>query len=82
MRGGGIRCSRLQWRFSFRERERLLSKFPANPTVEILRSKKEGRSTMRGQRVDSDFKEFRQTPRGRGFILLEFYTLFKCIYDV
>ena len=22
MRGGGVRCSRLQWRFSFRERER------------------------------------------------------------
>ena len=28
--------------------------------------------------MDSDFREFRQTPRGRGFILLGFYTLFKC----
>ena len=58
MIGRGIRCSRLQWRFSFRERERLLSKFSANPTVGILRSKKEGRSTRRGQRVDSDFGNF------------------------
>ena len=29
---------------------------------------------MRGLR----FREFRQTPRGRGFIVLGFYTLFKC----
>ena len=36
----------------------------------------------RAIRVGSGFKEFRQTLRGRGFILLEFYTLFKCIYDV
>ena len=28
--------------------------------------------------MDSDFGSFRQTPRGRGFILLGFYTLFKC----
>ena len=28
--------------------------------------------------MDSGFREFLQTPRGRGFILLEFYTLFKC----
>ena len=28
--------------------------------------------------MDSGFREFRQTPRGRGFILLGFYTLFKC----
>ena len=56
----------------------LLSKFTSDPTVEILRAKKERCSTRRGLRVDSGFKEFRQTPRGRGFILLEFYTLFKC----
>ena len=66
----------------FLEREKLLSKFPAYPTVKILRDKKESCSTRRGLRVGSGFREFRQTPRGRGFILLEFYTLFKCIYDV
>ena len=27
--------------------------------------------------MDSGFREFRQTLRGRGFILLGFYTLFK-----
>ena len=57
---------------------RLLSKFPANPTVEILQAKKESCSTRRGLRVDSGFREFCQTPRGRGFTLLGFYTLFKC----
>ena len=66
----------------FLEREKLLSKFPADPTVRILRDKKESCSTRRGLRVGSGFREFRHTPRGRGFILLEFYTLFKCIYDV
>ena len=45
------------------ERERvLLSKIPANLTVGFLRSKKESCSTQRGQRVGTDFKEFRQTP--------------------
>ena len=56
----------------------LLSRFTGDPTVEILRAKKESCSTRRGLRVDSSFREFRQTPRGRGFILLGFYTLFKC----
>ena len=28
--------------------------------------------------MGTGFKEFRQTPRGRGFSLLGFYTLFKC----
>ena len=31
--------------------------------------------------MGSGFREFRQTPRGRGFSLLGFYTLFKCIYN-
>ena len=39
-----------------RERERLLSRFPGNPIVEILRSKKESCSTQRGQRVGIDFE--------------------------
>ena len=48
--------------FYFLERELLFSSFPANPTVGILRGKKEGCSTQREQRVDSGFEEFRQTP--------------------
>ena len=62
----------------FLEREKLLSKIPGDPTIGILRSKKESCSTRRGLHVGSGFMEFRQTPRGRGFILLGFYTLFKC----
>ena len=49
----------------------LLSRFTGDPTVGIHQSKKESCSTRRGLRVGSDFEEFRQTPRGRGFILLE-----------
>ena len=64
------------------KRERLLFSFPANLTVGILWGKKERCSTQRGLHVGSGFREFRQTLRGRGFILLEFYILFKCIYDV
>ena len=44
------------------EREHILSKIPGNRTVEILRSKRESRSTRRGQRVGTGFLEFRQTP--------------------
>ena len=32
----------------------------------------------RGLRVGTGFREFSQTPRGRGFSLLGFYTLYKC----
>ena len=48
--------------FRVRERERILSKILGDPTVEILRSKKESCSTRRGLCVGSGFKEFRQTP--------------------
>ena len=68
--------------FLFLEREYLLSKIPGDWTIGILRSKKESCSTHRDLRVDSGFREFHQTPRGRDFFLLEFYTLFKCIYNV
>ena len=65
-----------------REKESLLSKILGDPTVGTLRNKKEGRSTHRGLRVGISFGSFQQTPGGRGFILLELYTFFKCIYDV
>ena len=67
----------------FLEREsELLSRFVGDSTVENFRSKKESCSTRRGLCVDSDFREFRQTPRGRGFILLGFYSLFKYFVNV
>ena len=69
------------WDF-FLEREKLLSKFSADPTVRIIRDKKENCSTRRGLRVGSNFREFRQTPRGRGFSLLGFYSLFKYLVNV
>ena len=60
----------------------LLSKISDDPTVEILRSKKESCSTRRGLRVGTGFEEFRQTPRGRGLSLLGFYSLFKYFVNV
>ena len=48
--------------FFLRERERLLSSFPANPTVGSLRDKKESCSTRIGLRVGTGFMEFPQTP--------------------
>ena len=60
------------------ERERLLSKFSADPTIGSLRDEKESCSTQRDLRVGTGFEDFWQTPRGRGFSLLGFYTLFKC----
>ena len=41
-----------------RERERLHSKFSANPTVKIRWDKKQSCSMRRGLRVGSSFKEF------------------------
>ena len=61
-----------------REREPLLSKNTGDPTVGGLRDKKENCSTQKGLRVGTRFKEFRQTPRVRGFSLLGFYSFFKC----
>ena len=56
----------------FLEREKLLSRFVRDPTVGGLRGKKENCSTRRGLRVGTRFREFSQTPRGRGFSLLGF----------
>ena len=61
----------------FRESVFLLSRFLNFPTVGSLRDKKKSCSTRRGLCVGTRFKEFPQTPRGRGFSLLEFYSLFK-----
>ena len=48
-----------------------------DPTVGSLRDKKENCSTQRGLRVGTRFREFPQTPRGRGFSLLGFYSSVK-----
>ena len=60
----------------------LLSRNTGDPTVGSLQDKKESGSTRRGLRVGTGFREFPQTPRGRGFSLLGFYSSFKCIYNV
>ena len=61
---------------------KLLSRISGDPTVESLQAEKESRSTRSGLRVGTGFEEFRQTPRGRGFSLLAFYSLFKNIVNV
>ena len=61
---------------------KLLSKISGDPIVGSLRDKKESCSTRRGLHMGTGFREFPQTPRGRGFSLLGFYTSFKCIYNV
>ena len=61
---------------------KLLSRNTGNPTVGSLQDKKRSCSTRRGLRVGTEFEEFPQTPRGRGFSLLAFYSLFKNIVNV
>ena len=63
--------------FLFLERER-----ECDSTVGSLWNKKESCSTRRGLHVGTGFREFPQTPRGRGFSLLEFYSLFKSYANV
>ena len=53
-----------------------------DPTVGSLRDKKENCSTGRGLRVGTRFREFPQTPRGRGFSLLGFIPFFKHFVNV
>ena len=64
MKKSGSSWGRMQWRYRFEfflEREKLLSKISGNPTVEILRNKKENCSTHRGLHVGSGFGSFQQT---------------------
>ena len=64
------------WEISL-EREKLLSKISRDPIVGSLRDKKESCSTRRRLRMGTGFREFPQTPRGRGFSVLGFYSFFK-----
>ena len=59
-----------------RERVFLFSRNTGDSTVGSPRDKKENCSTRKGLRLGTRFREFPQTPRGRGFSLLEFYSLF------
>ena len=61
---------------------KLLSKISGDPTIGSLRDKKESFSTRRRLRVGTRFREFPQTPRGRGFSLLGFYSSFKYFVNV
>ena len=65
-----------------RERELLLSKIPGDLTVGSFRDEKESCSTRRGLRVGTEIREFPQTPRGRGFSLLGFYSSFRYYFNV
>ena len=58
------------------ERESSFSLEIRDPTVGSLRDKKESCSTRKGLHVGTRFREFPQTPRGRGFSLLGFYSFF------
>ena len=60
----------------------LLSRISGNPTIGSLRDKKENCSTRRDLRVGTGFEKFQQTPRGRGFSLLGFYSSFKYFVNV
>ena len=53
-----------------REKLPLLSRFFGNPTVDVRRSKRQSRPPQRELQVETGNWEFRQTPRGRGFLLL------------
>ena len=50
----------------------LLSRILGDPTVGGFRGKKESCSKRKGLRMGTRFKEFRQTPRGRGISLFGF----------
>ena len=60
----------------------LLSRNTDDPTVGNLRDKKKNCSTQRGLRIGTRFREFPQTPRGRGFSILGFYSFFKYFPNV
>ena len=74
-------CSSHFFKVLERERE-LLSKISRDPIVGSLRDKKESCSMRRGLRLGTGFREFPQTPCGRGFSLLGFYSFFKYFVDV
>ena len=53
-----------------REKLHLLSKFDGDRIIGFHRSKRQSSSTPRGFRIETKIGEFRQVPRGRGFLLL------------
>ena len=59
----------------YRKRVQLLSKFLGDRTVGFRRSKKQSCSPRQGLRVGTGLGEFRQTPKGRGFLLLGLFSV-------
>ena len=57
-----------------RDRLLILSRFLEDPTIGIRRSKGQSQSPWWELRLETGIEEFRQTPRGRGFLLLRFYS--------
>ena len=78
----GKRSSSFKFDFLERECVFLLSRFLNDPTVDSLRDKKESCSMRIGLPAGTRLKEFRQTPRGRGFSILGFYSLFKSYVNI
>ena len=77
MKGGGCHSGVFEF---FLERERLLSRIPANPTVGSLRDKKESCSTWRGLGVGTRFREFPQL-REVGVSLSLGFTLYLSVFQ-
>ena len=65
---------RKEWDFEI-EKLYLLSRFLGDRTVGFWRGKKQSCSLLQGQRVGTDFGEFRQTQEGRGFLLLGLFSV-------
>ena len=77
-----MRCSSSRFLKEFYRERALLSRFTHDPTVGGLRGEKGKRSTRNRLRVDSDFSEFLQTPRGRISPYLGFIPIIKCFTNV
>ena len=56
-----------------RERVYLLSRFPSDRSVESWLDKRQSLSPLQGLRVGTGIVEFRKTPVGRGFLLLDLF---------
>ena len=52
---------------NMREKLLFLSSFLEDPTVNVRWSERQSSSSQRELRIETKIREFRQTPRGRGF---------------
>ena len=56
------RCNEFQFERVLARERVLLFRYTCDPTVDMLRDKKENCSTRKGLRVGTEFREFLQTP--------------------